>query len=367
MASPIDPMVKTYSMPIPKVSKKVIPIAGILCAIYGLDELPAQAKEVSCLYLMHPRLGTADSMEGFARHAIADWNDRLRVGQVSPSQTNTGLIAVAFDQRNHGSRLVDKLANGAWREGNPKHAQDMFATFQGTARDVSLLIDFMDAYAFPDASRKITTNLALGVSLGGHAAWSCILHEPRITNAIVIIGTPDYTSLMTERAKLSKLATWNNSTPPGSKFLGSESFPPSLMAAIRKYDPARFFLNHMSDPAFAEPMLHGTLPEPTEHEKNAVIPLMRQTLQGKKILLISGGKDKLVPYARGEPFLTWLKKAISPAGWFADGAVTLEDVIDEEAGHEVTPRMMEQSIRFIGESLAAGAENMQPRVRTSKI
>lgn len=94
---------------------------------------------------------------------------------------------------------------------------------------------------------------------------------------------------------------------------------------------------------------------------------MTRCLQGKRILLISGGKDKLVPYARGEPFLTWLKKAISPGGWFADGAVTLEDLIDEEAGHEVTPRMMEQSIRFIGESLAADVENTQPKVRTSKI
>lgn len=89
-----------------------------------------QAKEVSCLYLMHPRLSTADSMEGFACHAIADWNNRLREGRVSVSQQNRGLIAVAFDQRNHGSRLVDKLSNCAWKEGNPKHAQDMFATYR---------------------------------------------------------------------------------------------------------------------------------------------------------------------------------------------------------------------------------------------
>ncbi|KLJ11926.1 hypothetical protein EMPG_12930 [Blastomyces silverae] len=367
MASPIDPMVKTYASPAPQVSKKVLPIAGIRCAVYGLDELPAHAREVACLYLMHPRLSTADSMEGSACHAIADWNSRLRDGRVSANQGNKGLIAVAFDQRNHGSRLVDKLSNGAWREGNPKHAQDMFATFQGTARDVSLLIDFMDAYAFPDSSRKITTNLALGVSLGGHAAWSCVLHEPRITNAVIIIGTPDYTSLMTERAKLSKLSAWKDSTPPGSQFLGSESFPQSLMDTIRKYDPARFFLSQMTHPAVAEPILHGPLPEPTDHEKKAIGPLITRCLQGKKILLISGGKDKLVPYARGEPFLTWLKKAISPGGWYADGAVTLEDLICEEAGHEVTPPMMEQAIRFIGESLAEGAENTQPKVRTSKI
>ncbi|QSS49055.1 PldB domain-containing protein [Histoplasma capsulatum var. duboisii H88] len=367
MASPIDPMLKTYSLPAPQVSKKLFPIAGILCSVYGLDELPMQAKEVSCLYLMHPRLSTADSMEGFACHAIADWNNRLREGRVSVSQQNRGLIAVAFDQRNHGSRLVDKLSNCAWKEGNPKHAQDMFATYQGTARDVSLLIDFMDAYAFPDASRKITTNLALGVSLGGHSVWSCLLHEPRVTNAVIIIGTPDYTSLMTERAKLSKLSSWKDSTPPGSQFLGSESFPQSLMDAIRKYDPARFFLSQLGDPIVSEPMLHGILPEPTDHEKKVIGPLITRCLQGKRIMLISGGKDKLVPYARGEPFLMWLKKAISPGGWFANGAVTLEDLIFEDAGHEVTPAMMEQAIRFIGETLATCAESAQPKVLTSKI
>ncbi|EEH49861.1 uncharacterized protein PADG_05940 [Paracoccidioides brasiliensis Pb18] len=367
MASPIDPLVKTYPMPAPKVSKKVFPISSILCDVYGLDELPPQATEVSCLYLLHPRLSTADRMEGIAGFAITDWNDRLRAGRVPSNQKNKGLIAVAFDQRNHGSRLVDKLSNEAWRQGNPRHAQDMFATFQGTARDVSLLIDFMGAYVFPDSSRKITTNLALGVSLGGHATWSCLLHEPRITSAVIIIGCPDYMNLMTERAKLSKLSTWKDSTPPGSQFLGSGSFPQALIDAIRRYDPAGLFLGHVSQPSAAGILRSGTLPEPTKAEKRVLRPLLKRCLQGKRILLISGGKDKLVPYARGEPFLTWLKKAISPGGWFADGAVTLEDLLDEEAGHEVTPVMIEQSIRFIGDSLAAGQENTHPKVRTSKI
>ena len=127
---PIDPMVSTYGLPTVKVSKKISLISGIVTAVYGLEEVPAEAAEVSCLWLMHARLGTKENMEGVASLAIADWNKRLREGRVASTQQAKGLIAVAFDQRNHGSRMVDRLANEAWREGNPNHALDMFATFR---------------------------------------------------------------------------------------------------------------------------------------------------------------------------------------------------------------------------------------------
>ena len=41
-----------------------------------------------------------------------------------------GLIAVSFDQRNHGSRKIDELANQDWRSGNERHAQDMFSIYR---------------------------------------------------------------------------------------------------------------------------------------------------------------------------------------------------------------------------------------------
>lgn len=40
------------------------------------------------------------------------------------------MIAVSFDQRNHGSRLVDEVANAAWRQGNERHAIDMFSGYR---------------------------------------------------------------------------------------------------------------------------------------------------------------------------------------------------------------------------------------------
>ncbi|PKX91585.1 uncharacterized protein P174DRAFT_491878 [Aspergillus novofumigatus IBT 16806] len=334
----------------PSVSQKKYPIAGILTTVFGLDEIPSHASEIACLWLLHPRLATQERMTGFATAVIADWNHRIKDGRAGPIK---GLIAVSFDQRNHGTRLVDPLANEAWREGNPRHAQDMFSIFQGTARDVSLLMDYLPAYVFPQGERTISKHMVLGVSLGGHAAWSCLLHEPRVSAGVVIIGCPDYVNLM---------------RPPGSRILGSEAFPSSLLETISKLDPASIFLRYVNPNSDAGPLRNHPLPEPTENEKQALLPVLRRCLAGKKILNLSGGADKLVPYHRGEVFLTWLKKAIAPDGWFADGAVTFEDIIDEKAGHEVTPKMVDEAVRFISETLASSDEAQKSSyVRESKI
>lgn len=124
-----NPMVPSDSTPPPQISKKDIPVSGLICSVYGLEEIPSQATEVSCLYLLHPRSNTRESMEWAAIGAVAEWNRRLASKQVAPSEQNKGLVAVSFDQRNHGSREVDKLCNESWRGGNPNHAQDMLAIF----------------------------------------------------------------------------------------------------------------------------------------------------------------------------------------------------------------------------------------------
>lgn len=108
----------------PAVSMKTLHIAGILADIYGLDELSPTCKSISCLWLLHPRLQTKQTMAGVATTCIMDWNRRSSGS--SDGDGKVGLIAIAFDQRNHGSREVDALANQAWREGNENHAQDMF-------------------------------------------------------------------------------------------------------------------------------------------------------------------------------------------------------------------------------------------------
>ena len=104
----------------PTTSLKTFYIAGIVTDVYGLEEVPKDCKSISCLWLLNPRNGTKERMAPFAYSCIADWKKQR------PSDSKVGLIAVAFDQRNHGTRNVYQLANESWREGNETHAQDMF-------------------------------------------------------------------------------------------------------------------------------------------------------------------------------------------------------------------------------------------------
>ena len=230
-------------------------------------------------------------------------------------------------------------------------------------------MDYLSSYIFPKSKHTLSDHLVLGVSLGGHAAWNCLLHEPRIRTAIVVIGCPDYINLMADRARLSKLPAWTNGG--GSEFVGSEAFPTSLVETVRKYDPASFFLGFTDQESSTGdvPLRNGPLREPTEKEKEVLRPLLSSCLAGKRILNLAGGRDKLVPYHRGEAFLSWLKKAVAPDGWFGDGGVVLEDAIDQEAGHEVTPSMKDEAIRFIVETMVDedGSQRKRGYVREVKL
>ncbi|KAI9813578.1 MAG: hypothetical protein M1827_003647 [Pycnora praestabilis] len=321
MATP-NPMETTYGNSPPSMSKKIFSIAGILTTVYGLDQIPPQVTEVACLWLLHPRLQTQACMEPIAASAITDWNRGWKEGSHGSTK---GLIAVSFDQRNHGSREVDKLANEAWRHGNEKHAQDMFSIYQ----------------------RTITTHLVLGISLGGHSAWQCLLHDARISAAIVVIGCPDYVRLMTDRAAKSKLQTWTQSSPPGSEFLGSKDFPQGLVKAIDDFDPTGLLVGR------SVVMDRGNLSLPSETEQKKLRPLMEKCLAGKRLLNLAGGVDKLVPYKCAEPFMTWLKRSVGKDGWFADGNVVVEDIVFDGVGHEMSPGMVNETIRFVSETLAS--------------
>ncbi|KAF2503131.1 hypothetical protein BU16DRAFT_521742 [Lophium mytilinum] len=280
-------------------------------------------------------------MAPVAAKTIHAWNDRIRDGKAG--KTPKGLIAVSFDQRNHGSRRVDKLANEAWRQGNTRHAQDMFSCYHGTAVDTSHLLTYLPSYIFhPPSPHRLTQHLVLGVSLGGHAAWHCILHDARITAAVAVIGCPDYTRLMTDRAAKSKLKTWTSTSPPGSSFLGSQDFPQSLIDAIARYDPAGLLLPDLED---------GSSPSPVALQKFK--QLLQQHLGSKRILNLSGGADKLVPYAAGDPFLQVLQKTLHEDPELDIG---FEDVVFDGVGHAFTPVMSDRAVGWIGDVLAKTGE-----------
>jgi pimeloyl-ACP methyl ester carboxylesterase len=321
---------------LPPVSVQTYTIAGILTTVHGLAELPPATATVACLWLLHPRLQTAEKMAPIATAIISAWNARIRSGRAG--KTPAGLIAVSFDQRNHGTRLVDKLHNEAWRQGNPRHAQDMFGCIHGTAADTSQIMDHLASYVLTaPTSPRITQHFVLGISLGGHAAWHCILAEPRITAAVIGIGCPDYTRLMADRARLSKRDSYTSSTPPGAAFLGSPDFPRALQDAVAQYDPAGLLLPGHFNPGGADP-------DVGKSSTDRMKVLLRERLHGKRILNLSGKIDKLVPYAAGEAFLEVFKRALDDEPSLD---ATFEDVLFDGVGHAFPQAMVEKSADWI--------------------
>lgn len=133
-------MDNTFPTPPPPVSRQTFVIGGILCTVYGLEELETlksqlHAKSVACLWLLHPRLQKQACMAPVADTIIGDWNKKIEAGNTGYTKTKPpGLIAVAFDQRNHGTRLIDNVVNETWRKGNERHAQDMFSMYRRSTR-----------------------------------------------------------------------------------------------------------------------------------------------------------------------------------------------------------------------------------------
>jgi len=128
--------------PRPIISKHTLSIAGILIDIHGLDELPPQATRITCLWLHHQRLGNKERMADVAARCVSAWNETPKSSNSSGKGRlgERGLIALAFDQRNHGSRLVSDKGNESWNKGNETHAQDMFGIMAGAVVDQGVLM-----------------------------------------------------------------------------------------------------------------------------------------------------------------------------------------------------------------------------------
>ncbi|KAK2616118.1 hypothetical protein N8I77_002827 [Diaporthe amygdali] len=324
----------------PAVSVKTLAVTGIMVDVYGLEELPSSLTHVSVLWLHNPRLGTKARMAPMAQRAVGEYN------ATRAATSKRGLIAAAFDQRNHGTREVHPLANQSWNKGNPFHAQDMFGIVSGTVVDTRLLIDALPGYLFLEPSQSpppaLDQHICLGVSLGGHSTWQALFAEPRITAGVSIIGCPDFQLLMQDRARLSKLATYDRSAG-GAGFLGSSDFPPGLVAQCARYDPKGILFG-----------ADGVVESPPEEQQARLRPILDAHVKGKRLLMCTGGDDKLVPWRCSESFTKFFTGAAD--GWYKDSGLVADNRVYPGRGHECSPEMVVDAVRFVCEVVqSAGA------------
>ncbi|KAF8510957.1 Alpha/Beta hydrolase protein [Hysterangium stoloniferum] len=268
-------------------------VGGINVNVFSYTNLSEQGRPVAILFLLHGRHGAAKMLDDLAERLLGLCD--------SQGSSNRDLVIVSFDHRNHGTRLVNKTANDHWAAGNERHAIDMYAIQVGSATDVSFMIDFLPGYLFPSGERQVHEWLLSGISLGGHSTWISLRNEPRINIGIPIIGCPDYLALMRPRAEASGFST------------EAPVFPPSLIEYIRHHDPGSV------DSASHDPS--------------------RNPFLGKHILVLSGAADTLVPWSASKRFVDELQV----------GSGTKRVFLEEGAGHECTPKMVQELASFVWE------------------
>lgn len=142
---------------------------------------------------------------------------------------------------------------------------------------------------------------------------------------------------MSNRAKLSKLATFK-AEDEGASFLGSRDFPRDLVHACLRRDPKGILFGT------------GPIPEATasvlSEEQRRLRGVLDRHLRGKKVLVCSGGDDKLVPYAMARPFVEFLENA-TRSELYGDGGLVVENIVYEGVGHVFSDGMVKDACRFL--------------------
>lgn len=130
-------------------------------------------------------------MGDFASRTVAAWNERRKASAIAAGR---GLVALAFDQRNHGTRLVSEIANRSWKAGNETHAIDMMGAIRGMVEDTRGLMDVVEGYLGCAGAEGavVDGHYVMGRSLGGHSAWQLMFGDERVTAGVIVIGCPDY-------------------------------------------------------------------------------------------------------------------------------------------------------------------------------
>ena len=150
----------------------------------------------------------------------------------------------------------------------------------GAAKDVSMLIDYLPSYLFPNDEHEIVDWGVAGISLGGESSWLCLAHgypchrqwlitDDRIKWGCDFIGCPSLITHMENRLKESGLPA----SPPW--------LPRSLLRVLERDDPGAILRRT------------GRVPP---------------SLKTKRILVLHGTEDPMVPWSISSELISHLQQ-----------------------------------------------------------
>ncbi|GMF78500.1 unnamed protein product [Aspergillus oryzae] len=163
----------------------------------------------------------------------------------------------------------------------------------GTTDDIKLVMKYLASYV--DGIFHPTQFIVTGVSLGGHITWNMLAEEPSIAGAIIIVGSPNLTDMLVERLGYASLSDIPQNT---------KEWPRSIERLYRERDQAL------------------------------------EKIVGKKILILNGALDTLVPSKFTDP---WVAKYAHQND--------VKFIVQEDCGHVLSFRMMEEVVEWVAQIL----------------
>lgn len=243
----------------------------------------------------------------FVHGFTSDKRQGLRIGY---ELAGRGLFFVGLDAAMHGERFDERLTT-AWEPGEdkvypPKSGLDAFFLMHEvivqTAQDIDALSDHFAGDERTDAGRVGVT----GFSMGGFATFYIAATNPRVQTAVPMSGLPAFAArwedVVLETSSYTQWAT-------AMEQAGTETA--RRTAFMRRIDP----FDRMA--AFC--------PRP--------------------LMMINGDRDLDSP----KKYLVDLYRALKPL--YADHPDRLRLNIHDDAGHELTPAMIQDTVEWFGKYL----------------
>lgn len=205
-------------------SKKEIFIGGIKTFVYNTESLAPYIEQfngnantksaglsasvhelpVNVHYLVHYRGGDYTFTESVAYNVLQQYYAKKEANPVP-------LICITFDNRNHGTRVVDKKYNSSWKSGNETHGLDMMSQIHGNVQDLKLITEYLPGYlnleyhlsdfVKYELEAKIKfRNIFSGYSVGGHTVIRFAHKYPELVQVLnPVVGCSALTNLLVNR------------------------------------------------------------------------------------------------------------------------------------------------------------------------